>query len=297
MTEARVRAAVRAPAPLPAGIETVTIPDLSAGVDWSGALRDVDVIVHLAARVHVMRDTERDPLAAFRNTNVNGTLALARAAARAGVRRFIYLSSIKVNGEGTDEGKPFRAQDPPNPLNPYAVSKLEAEQGLAEISVPGSMQYVIIRPPLVYGPGVRANFRSMMRWVQRGVPLPFGSIANRRSLVARPNLVDLIVTCLEHPAAANQTFLVADGEDLSTTELLRRIGRAMNHPARLLPIPPGLLKSLATLLGRRDVALRLCDSLQVDIAATQRLLGWHPPVSVDVALRETAEDFLHGAGG
>lgn len=249
-------------------------------------------MVHAAARVHVMDDRASDPLAEFRRINVQGTLNLARQAAAAGVRRFVFISSIKVNGEATKLGIPFSADDIPAPLDPYGVSKMEAEQGLREIAAQTGMEVVIIRPPLVYGPGVKANFRAMMHWLTRGVPLPLGAIHNRRSLVALDNLVDLIVSCLDHPAAANQTFLVSDGEDLSTTQLLRRMGRALGKPVRLIPVPPALIKVGATLMGKRAVAQRLCDSLQVDISKTRQLLGWSPLLSVDEGLKKAAQGYL-----
>ena len=259
--------------------------DLEPFTDWSHALEDVSAVVHCAARVHVMDDTATDPLTEFRRINVQGTLNLARQAAAAGVRRFIFISSIKVNGEATQLGAPFSADDISSPLDPYGVSKMEAEQGLREISTQTDMEVVIIRPPLVYGPGVKANFASMMRWLKRGIPLPLGAIHNQRSLVALDNLVDLIITCLTHPAAANQTFLVSDGEDVSTTELLRRMGEAMGRPARLIPVPASWLKLAAAMVGKQDVVQRLCGSLQVDIEKTRRLLGWSPPVSLDEGLR------------
>lgn len=288
-----VRATVRGRTDLlPGGVEPVFISELSPDIDWSEGLRGVDIVVHLAARVHAMRDKLPDPLAVFRRANVESTLALAKAAAASGVRRFVFLSSIKVNGERTVPGKPFTSHDVPNPRNAYAMSKLEAEQGLARIAAASPMEFVVIRPPLVYGPGVGANFRSMMLWVRRGVPLPLGLIHNQRSLVARANLGDLIARCLDHPGASNRVLMVSDGEDLSTTELLRRLGRMLNRRARLVPVPAALLKLCATLVGQRDVALRLCDSLQVDIDATRRLLGWSPPLSVDSALQQTASDFL-----
>lgn len=297
MAGMRVRAVVRTPDQQPVlAAECVCVPGLTPATDWSEALRGVDIIVHLAARVHVMRDTAADPLTAFRQVNVEGTSALARHAARSGVRRFIFLSSIKVNGERTLPGKPFTPTDRPGPLDPYGTSKLEAELELARLAARGDMSLVVIRPPLVYGPAVRGNFRSMMQWLVRGVPLPLGSIHNRRSLVSRDNLVDLIATCLTHPAASNQTFLTADGEDLSTTELLRRLGRALAHPARLISVPAGLLRGTAGLLGRADIALRLCDSLQVDSSATHTLLGWKPPQAVDQGLAEAARHFLEERG-
>ncbi len=271
-----------------AGAPLVTVGELSAQTDWSGALAGVQAVVHTAARVHVMQEAAADPLAEFRRVNVQGTLNLARQAAAAGVRRFVFISSIKVNGEATQLGCPFTADDTPAPLDAYGVSKMEAEQRLREIAVQTGMEVVIIRPPLVYGPGVKANFAAMVRWLKRGVPLPLGAIHNQRSLVALDNLVDLIVTCLTHPAAANQTFLVSDGEDVSTTELLRRMGQALGRPARLMPVPGGWLKLAATMVGKQDVAQRLCGSLQVDIEKTRRLLGWAPPISLDEGLRQAS---------
>ncbi|TDX32160.1 nucleoside-diphosphate-sugar epimerase [Modicisalibacter xianhensis] len=269
------------------------IGELSSESDWSEALRDCSAVVHCAARVHVMDDTEADPLAAFRSANVQGTLNLARQAAQAGVARFVFISSIKVNGEQTTRDTFFTAEDEPAPRDPYGISKLEAERGLFVLAEETGMEVVIIRPPLVYGPGVRANFASMMRWLDKGVPLPFGAIHNRRSLVARSNLVDLIMTCLEHPAAANQVFLAGDGEDLSTTQLLHRVGQALGKPARLLPIPIKLLEIAAGVAGKHAIAQRLCGSLRVDISKTQKLLGWRPQVSVDQALNETAQAYLN----
>jgi len=268
------------------------LDDFAGSKDWEALLHGEDVIVHCAARVHVMHDTSADPLVEFRKANVDGTLNLARQAAAAGIRRFIFISSIKVNGEGTTDRKPYFADDQPVPADPYGISKMEAEQGLRSLAAKTGMEVVIIRPTLVYGPGVKANFLSMMRWLHKGVPLPFGAIHNRRSLVALDNLVDLILTCISHPSAANQTFLASDGEDLSTSQLLRRMGQALGKPARLLPVPAWILESSATLLGRTAVAQRLCGSLQVDISKTRELLNWSPPISVDEALRRTAEHFL-----
>lgn len=267
------------------------IDSLDEQTEWRNALVGMQVVVHLAARVHVMNDLEVDPLSAFRRVNVEGTLRLARAAAASGVRRFIFLSSIKVNGEGTGQGRPYRADDVPAPVDPYGVSKMEAEQGLRALAEQTGMEVVIIRPVLVYGPGVKANFRSMMGWLQKGVPLPFGAIDNLRSLVALDNLVDLIATCQAHPAAANQIFLVSDDEDLSTTALLTRMARALGKTARLLPLPTRVLEMVAVILGRRALSQRLCGSLQVDIQKTRLLLQWTPPVTVDEALVRTAQDF------
>ncbi len=258
-----------------------------------GQADDLDTVIHCAARVHVMMDKAQDPMAEFRKANVDLTLELARSAVEAGARRFIFLSSVKVNGESTPPGRPFTATDQPAPVGPYALSKYEAEAGLRRIAELTGLEVVIIRTPLVYGPGVKANFRSMMRWLSVGVPLPLGGLENRRSLVALDNLVDLIDTCIDHPAAANQIFLVSDGEDLSTSALLQRLAAAMGRSARLLPLPERALAGVARWLGRQEVHARLCGSLQVDIGKTCERLGWTPPVRVDEALSKTAADYLH----
>lgn len=283
---------------LPVGIEVVQA-ELVPDQDWSDALAGACVVVHCAARVHVMNEQSADPLAEFRHVNVEGTMRLARQAVQAGVKRFVFLSSIKVNGEQTRRGAPFVADQAPNPEDSYGISKMEAENGLRALARETDMEVVIIRPPLVYGPGVKANFLAMMRWLKRGIPLPLGAVTgNRRSLVALDNLVDLIVTCIDHPAAANQTFLVSDGESLSTAALLRRMGEALGRPARLISVPVPLLQMGAALLGKRDLAQRLCGSLEVDIGKTRELLGWTPPISVDEGLRRTAAHWLatEGAG-
>jgi len=268
----------------------VSAPPLEAGGGWSGLLKGIGTVVHTAARVHVMRDSSSNPLDAFRAVNVTGSLSLARQAASAGVRRFVFISSVKVNGEETRHGRPFAAGDDPAPKDAYGISKAEAEAGLKAISAQTGMEYVIIRPPLVYGPGVKGNFAAMMRAVARGLPLPLGAVTdNRRSLLALDNLVDLIVTSIDHPAAANQTFMVSDGEDLSTADLLRRLGAAMGKPARLLNVPPALLTAAAAMIGKRAIAQRLLGNLQVDISHTCRTLGWRPPISVDEGLRHTVQ--------
>lgn len=285
-----VRAAVRSLGRQQADIGTVEVGGINAETAWTTALSNIQQVVHLAARVHVMNDKSADPLSDFRLVNVEGTANLARQSAAAGVKRFVYLSSIKVNGESTQSALPFTATATPSPEDPYGVSKFEAEQTLRQIAAETGMEVVIIRPPLVYGPGVKANFESMMRWLARGIPLPLAAITNnRRSLVSLDNLVDLIVTCLNHPAAANQTFLVSDGEDLSTAELLKRMGNALGKPARLFYMPTNLLKLGAALIRKEDVYQRLCGSLQVDITHTRQLLHWTPPLSVDEGLRRTAQ--------
>lgn len=273
--------------------EAVLMQTLDAATDWTCALEGVDAVVHAAARVHVMHEAAVEPTEEYYRVNVAGTLQLASQAAVAGVRRFVFVSSIKVNGEATEPGRLFCADDAPQPADAYGFSKMEAEQGLRNIAAQTGMQVVLIRPPLVYGPGVRANFETMMRWVARGFPLPLGAVVgNRRSFVALANLVDLISLCIDHPAAANQTFLVSDGESLSTTDLLRRLGQALGKPARLVPVPEPLIRLGATAIGRADIARRLCGSLEVDISKTHELLGWMPPISVDEGLQRAARAYL-----
>jgi UDP-glucose 4-epimerase len=287
-----VRAALRQrDFPLPHDVDAVE-GSLSTNWDWSKALADVSAIIHCAARVHIMSESAKDPLTEFRLVNVEGTLNLARQAAQAGVRRFVFLSSIKVNGEATEAGCAFTADDVPAPSDPYGVSKLEAELGLRELSAHTGMEVVIVRPPLIYGPGVKANFASMMHWVARGVPLPLGSIYNARSMVAIDNLVDLLITCLREPAAAHQTFLVSDGQDVSTTELLRRTAKAMGKTALLLPVPVSWLEFGAALFSKQALAQRLCGSLQVDIEKNRRLLGWWPPLTLDQGLKKAVEGMI-----
>lgn len=271
--------------------EFFSVPDFAVNGVWKRPLESCDIVMHLAARVHVMNDSSDNPLAEFRKTNVDGTLNLAKQASLAGVKRFIFVSSIKVNGEYTETGVPFTEADLPKPQDAYGISKLEAEQGLMLIAQQTGMEVVIIRPPLVYGAGVKANFASMLRMVARGIPLPLGAIYNKRSLVYIDNLISLILKCIEHPAAVNQVFLVSDGHDLSTTELLRGCAAALGVKARLLPIPQKPLEAFAAMIGKKDVAQRLCGNLQVDISKARSLLGWIPPVSVEEGLRATAEDF------
>ncbi len=278
---------------LPPSIQQIPLGDLLPNTDWTSVLNNVDTVIHLAARVHIMRDTAANPLEEFRRTNTAATLNLAQQAAAAGVHRFIYLSSIKVNGEYTVLNKPF-TEDKINAStnDPYGLSKYEAEQGLKEIAQQADMEIVIIRPPLVYGAGVKGNFQSMMNWLTKGIPLPLGGIHNQRSLVALPNLIDLIIICIDHPAAANQTFLVSDGEDLSTTELLKRLSKVLGKKPRLLPVPQKLLEISLNLIGQKAIAQRLCGNLQIDMTHTRELLDWTPPVSVDEALWQTAETYL-----
>ncbi|MBE0508388.1 MAG: SDR family oxidoreductase [Marinospirillum sp.] len=266
-------------------VPTFCVGDLSPTTDWHEALTGCEVVIHAAARAHIMKDEMADPLAEYHRVNVEGTFNLARQAAKAGVKRFVFISSIKVNGEQTPLGNPFSPDDQPAPEDAYGVSKLEAEQGLQQLAFETGMEVVIIRPPLVYGSGVKGNFASMVKLVGKGLPLPLGAIHNQRSLVALDNLVDLIVTCVDHPAAADQVFLAGDGQDLSTTELLRGVAQAMGKPSRLVPVPAKLLMFGARVLGKKAVAQRLLGSLQVDISKTQSLLGWQPPVTVEEGLK------------
>lgn len=266
------------------GVDLVVSGELTPDSNWQPALAGVDFVVHLAARVHVMDDQSARSLARFRRVNVEVTRNLARQAAASRVKRFVFLSTVKVNGESGTHAE----SDPPAPEDAYGISKHEAELGLTQVAAESGMSVVIIRPPLVYGPGVKANFRALMLAVARGIPLPFGAIDNRRSLVGLDNLVDFIIRCVEHPAAANDTFLVSDGEDLSTAELIRRLARAMGRRARLIPVPARVLRAGASLLNRGEVAQRLIGSLQVDISKARRSLEWTPPITVDEGLRRAA---------
>jgi nucleoside-diphosphate-sugar epimerase len=269
--------------------QKVVVDSLNADTDWSKAVLNQKVVIHAAARAHVMSDQSSDPIEEYRKVNVEGTLNLARQSVEAGVQRFVYISSIKVNGEQTAPGKPFTERDAPAPSDPYGVSKMEAEEGLIELARNTELEVVIVRPPLVYGPGARGNFASMLNLVTRQLPLPLGSVNNKRSLVALDNLVDLIITCVEHPAAANQVFLVSDGHDVSTTELLRAVARAMGKSSRLLPIPASVLVIGAAVLGKKAVAQRLLGSLQVDISKARDLLDWEPPLSLEEGLFKAVE--------
>jgi len=272
--------------------KNIFVGDISADTDWSEYMRDVEIVIHLAARVHITKEWEKDPLSAFRAINTEGTVRLARQAAENGVRRMIYLSSIKVNGELTNGRGPFSESDIPAPKDPYAISKWNAEQSLYRISQETDLETVVVRPPLIYGPGVKANFLSMMKWLYKGVPLPLGSIHNRRSLLALDNLIDLIMLCMKHPAAKNQTFLATDGEDLSTTDLLNQLGFQLGRPARLIPVPVCLLWAGTMMLGRKAICQRLCGSLQASAHKAYTMLGWRPPVSVTEGLARTAQKYL-----
>lgn len=279
-----VRAVTRREMPVASGVEWVRIGEIGADTDWSAALGGVDTVVHLAARAHVMNDPAANPLSEYRRINVAGTERLACEAARAGVRRFVFLSSIKVNGEQTQPSKPFRETDSPAPLDAYGQSKYEAEQVVLAIARASGMQVVVIRPPLVYGPGVKGNMARLVNLVRRGIPLPLGGLNNRRSLIGLDNLVDVIARCILHPAAGGKVFLVSDGDDLSTPELLRRLAVVMGRPSRLLPVPVALLRIAGRFTGRSSEVERLVGSLQVDIRHAKITLQWRPPVPVHEGL-------------
>lgn len=270
------------------------IGEIGSQTDWSEALAECEAVIHLAARVHVMNDQAADPLAAFREVNVGATINLAHQAVRYGVRRLIFVSSIKVNGEMTQQA-PFRASDVPAPQDAYGQSKLEAELALQKISRETGLEVVIVRPPLVYGPGVGANFLRLMQLVKKGIPLPLGAIRNFRSLVALDNLVDLLIACVDHPAAVGRTFLVSDDHDVSTPELVRMLATAMGRRARLMPVPVECLRAGAVLLGKSAAADRLLGSLQVDIGNTRSVLEWEPVVSTEEAIGATVAHFLSRA--
>ncbi len=267
----------------------VAVGDIDGETHWTPYLDRVDVVVHLAARVHVMRETVTDPLTAFRRTNVEGTRLLAEQASAAGVKRFVFLSSAKVNGEVTEAGKgQFSEADAPHPEDAYGVSKLEAEQVLWETGQRTGIEVVIIRSPLIYGTGVKANFLSLIQLIDSGIPLPFGSIRNQRSLLSLTNLVDLIIQCLDHPSATMEMFLASDGDDVSTPELVRRIARALGKPARLLPIPEWIMKVGGAVAGKSNHVKRLCGSLRIDSSKARRVLGWAPACSMAEELTRVA---------
>lgn len=271
-----------------------SVGNIGPTTEWAGALEGADVVFHLAARVHVMKDRSADPLAEFRRVNVAGTERLARCAAAAGVKRLVYVSSIKVNGEATLAGGKFTESDTPMPQDPYGISKLEAERILRCVADETGLEVVIVRPPLVYGPGVKGNFAQMLSVVARGLPLPFASVQNLRSLVYVENLADALIACAAHPAAAGKTYLVCDGEDVSTPDLLRQLAAGMGRPSRLLPFPPVLLRWLGVATGKSQQLERLLGSLQVDGDKIRRDLDWSPPWSLRQGLQATAESCRAG---
>lgn len=286
-----VRGAVRSSAFADDSIERCMVGGIDANTDWQEALRGVEVVVHLAARVHVMQETAADPLDAFRGVNVQGTLSLARQAAANGVRRLVYVSSIKVNGEETLDGRRYTEADQPMPQDPYGVSKWEAEQALTRIGAETGLEVVIVRPPLVYGPEVKGNFLQLLRMLAKGLPFPLASVDNQRSLLYVGNMVDAILLCATHPLAAGKTFLLSDGEDLSSPALLRLLAQAMGRPARLFACPTGLIMFAATLIGKRGHAQRLLGSLQIDSDKIRQHLGWQPPYTVQQGMQATVDWF------
>ncbi len=289
----QVRAAVRRHLKHEA-ISYTLVGEVDAETNWAVALENVDVVIHLAARVHVMRDTAKNPLDEFRKVNVEGTRHLAESAAKSGVTRFVYVSSVKANGDEFDTV--YSELDKPNPQDDYGVSKWEAEQALHEISAITGMEIVIIRPPLVYGAGVKGNFSQMMTVLAKGLPLPFASVKNLRSLIYVDNLVDAIIACVKNPAAAGQTYLVSDGEDVSTPDLLRKLSFSMGKPAKLLPFSMVLMRFAGRLLGKSYQINRLLGNLQVDSSKIRRELNWHPPYAMDEALKATAKQFVENLG-
>lgn len=272
--------------------EQRVLGDLATASFSAAQFSGIDVLVHTAARVHVMQDVEVDSLLTYRQVNVAALRRLAEAAVQAGVKRFIFVSSIKVNGEETLPGRVFTAGDVPAPKDHYSISKYEAEQALREVCENSDMEWVVVRPPLVYGPGVKANFQRLMRTLRRGLPLPVGALRNRRSLVALDNLVDLLITCLTHPRAANQTFLVSDGNDLSVVELTEALAQLLGSRSWLIPIPAAFLRVALRMIGRADVAQRLCGDLRVDIEKTCSVLDWYPPVAANDGLALTVAHYL-----
>lgn len=275
-------------------LQQFIVKDLTTTIDWSEVLIGVDCIVHIAGRAHVLKETAQDPLQAFRAVNVEATLSLAKQALAVGVKRFVFISSIGVNGIHNTE--PFTEDDIPNPQTDYARSKLEAEEALWKLTKDTDMELVIIRPPLVYGEHVKANFLSLLKWVYRGVPLPLGWVNNKRSFVSVDNLVELLMIVLTHPNAANQLFLVADSQTLSTTQLLKLTAKEMHKSIFLLPVPVILLKIAATILGKKNMAIQLCDSLEVSIDKANILLGWRPSISIEEGLRKTVTVFVQAQG-
>jgi nucleoside-diphosphate-sugar epimerase len=278
------------------GLDSIEIGEISQVSNRPFSLEGIGVVIHAAARAHVIRDAAVDPLALYRSVNVQGTLHLARQAALSGVKRFVFISSIGVNGAFSDLFRPFANDDAPAPIEDYAVSKWEAEQGLWEIASQTGMEVVVVRPPLVYGPGVKGNFARLLDLVRSGVPLPLAAVNNRRSFIGLDNLVDLLIRCVDHPKAAGEPLLVSDGQDLSTPELLSMIANAMGRPARLFPVPVPLLRLAGRALGRLNEVDRLVGSLQVDSSATRELLGWTPPVSVEEGVGRMVRGYLAGRG-
>jgi len=284
-----VRGITRSPCILPPGVENVVVGNVDGDTQWAQALAGCDVVVHLAARVHIMHDKSRDPLAEFRRVNTQGTIRLAQCAVEAGVRRLVNVSSIGVNGPSTRDNLEFTDQDVPDPHNPYSLSKWEAEQALQRIALQGQIEVVTVRPPLIYGPGVGGNFLRLLGAVYRGIPLPLGMTRNFRDLLFVGNLADFLIVCASHPAAPGNTYLVSDGTPVSTHTLLRGLARALGVKARLFPVPPFLLQTLGNLTGYTAEFERLLSSLRVDSGKVCRELGWYPPFTLRDGLQATAD--------
>lgn len=284
-----VRGITRSPCDLPQGVENVAIGNVDGETQWALALAGCDVVIHLAARVHIMHDKSRDPLAEFRRVNTQGTIRLANSAIVAGVRRLVNVSSIGVNGPSTRGNLEFTDQNQPNPHNPYSVSKWEAEQALSVIQKTGKLEVVTVRPPLIYGPGVRGNFLRLLAAVHRGIPLPLGATKNFRDLLYVGNLVDILLVCASHPAANGRTYLVSDGTPVSTHALLRGLARALGVPSRLFPVPPFLLQMLGNMTGSTAEFERLLSSLRLDSSTVCRELDWYPPFTLRQGLQATAD--------
>jgi nucleoside-diphosphate-sugar epimerase len=271
--------------------EFVFIDNVSPETNWSMALKGIDCIIHLAAHVHIMRETSGDPFAVFRNVNAEGTSLLARMAADAGVKRLVFISTVKVNGDETEKHQ-FTERDTPNPRDDYSTSKWEAEQALHNISDATGLEIVILRPPLVYGQGVKANFLRLLNMVNKNIPLPLSMVNNKRSMIYIGNLVDAIIRCIEHPDVVNKTYLVSDGQDVSTPDLIRMIAGAMGKKAKLFPCPLSLLKMIGNVAGKSDEIERLTGSLRIDSAKIRRELSWTPPFTMEQGLRITADWFI-----
>ena len=281
----KVRGAVRKSMALPSGVETIPVGSMDEDTDWSSALENVDCVIHLAARVHVMSETAIDPLSEFRKVNVEGTKKLAYSSARAGVKRLVYVSSVKVNGEAT--ARPFTEEDEPAPQDPYGISKLEAEQALCKISEETGLEIVILRPPLVYGPGVGGNFVKLLQWIEKGLPFPLGSVMNRRSMIYVENLVHALIHCANHPDAKGEAFLVADRETISTPDLIFRLSEKMNRKARVLAFPVSILAFFGKIAGKSAEIERLTCSLEIDSSKIMNKLGWIPPFSLEDGFEKT----------
>ena len=288
----QVRGSIRQQCALPAGVESVIVGVAGENADWQGALSGCDVVIHLAARVHVMRENADNPLEEFRRVNVAGTEHLARSAVASGVKRLVCVSSIKVNGEETSDGQSFSECDAPIQQDDYGVSKWEAEQALRRVAEETGLEVVIVRPPLVYGPRVKGNFIQMMNVIARGFPLPLASVRNQRDLVYVGNLVDALIACATYPKAAGQTYLVNDGEAVSTPDLIRNLAKVLGKRSFVFPFPLFIMKFLARLVGKSAAVDRLTQSLQIDSSKIRKELGWEPPYTLQQGLQATASWYL-----